>query len=160
MIGVKINVNPFGNPTSNLHVAIHTVENGLPTLNVLGSTTLNSAGSSLSELITLPQPIPIVAGVQYAIVLNYINAPPPGAEQGYWFGRGFRQDFYKGGESLALRGTDWVNGWIGQGRGTDNHFQTYVIPDSDEEIPEFPTVALPILSIIGLMFLFQRRKGK
>lgn len=27
-------------------------------------------------------------------------------------------------------------------------------------IPEFPTVALPIASVIGLMFLFQRRKGK
>ncbi|WP_406662574.1 PEF-CTERM sorting domain-containing protein [Methanolobus sp. ZRKC3] len=27
-------------------------------------------------------------------------------------------------------------------------------------IPEFPTIALPILSIIGMMFLFHRRKGK
>lgn len=31
--------------------------------------------------------------------------------------------------------------------------------DNHEQIPEFPTIALPILSIIGLMFLFQR-KGK
>jgi len=29
-----------------------------------------------------------------------------------------------------------------------------------EQIPEFPTVALPIISVIGLMFLFQRRRGK
>ena len=27
-------------------------------------------------------------------------------------------------------------------------------------IPEFPTIALPVISMIGLMFLFQRRKGK
>jgi hypothetical protein len=26
-------------------------------------------------------------------------------------------------------------------------------------IPEFPTVALPVIAVIGLMFLFQRRKG-
>lgn len=30
--------------------------------------------------------------------------------------------------------------------------------DNHEQIPEFPTVALPIISIIGLMLLFQRRK--
>ena len=28
------------------------------------------------------------------------------------------------------------------------------------DIPEFPTIALPALAVIGLMFLFQRRKGK
>lgn len=27
-------------------------------------------------------------------------------------------------------------------------------------IPEFPTVALPVIAVICLMFLFQRRKGK
>jgi hypothetical protein len=27
------------------------------------------------------------------------------------------------------------------------------------QIPEFPTVALPVIAVIGLMFLFQRRKG-
>jgi hypothetical protein len=27
-------------------------------------------------------------------------------------------------------------------------------------IPEFPTVAIPVIAVIGLMFLFQRRKGK
>lgn len=29
-----------------------------------------------------------------------------------------------------------------------------------EQIPEFPTVALPVIAVIGLMFLFQRRKGE
>ncbi len=31
---------------------------------------------------------------------------------------------------------------------------------STEEIPEFPTIALPIVAILGLTFLIQRRKGK
>jgi len=30
--------------------------------------------------------------------------------------------------------------------------------EPQEEIPEFPTVALPIAAILGLAFLFQRRK--
>ncbi|MCD4807361.1 MAG: PEF-CTERM sorting domain-containing protein [Methanococcoides sp.] len=28
------------------------------------------------------------------------------------------------------------------------------------EIPEYPTIALPVISIIGLTFLLHRRKGK
>lgn len=28
------------------------------------------------------------------------------------------------------------------------------------QIPEFPTVALPVIAVIGLLFIFQRRKGK
>lgn len=30
---------------------------------------------------------------------------------------------------------------------------------NNNEVPEFPTIALPIATIIGLLFLFQRRKG-
>lgn len=32
--------------------------------------------------------------------------------------------------------------------------------DCTNAIPEFPTVALPIIAVMGLMFMFQRRKGK
>ncbi len=124
LTGVNINVLPRSDANSNLHVAVHMVENGLPTWNVLGSTTLNSAGSPLSELITFPQPIPVVAGVQYAIVVSYVNAPPPGAGnfQGIWSGA--TGDVYKGGEMLAFDGNSWIYG----GSGYDVHFQTYVIP--------------------------------
>ncbi|MBU3966093.1 MAG: PEF-CTERM sorting domain-containing protein [Euryarchaeota archaeon] len=31
---------------------------------------------------------------------------------------------------------------------------------AENDIPEFPTMAIPVISIIGLMFLFQRRIGK
>jgi len=36
---------------------------------------------------------------------------------------------------------------------------SYKLRSECERIPEFPTVALPIVGVIGLMFLFQRRKG-
>ena len=48
---------------------------------------------------------------------------------------------------------------------TDTHLITYSLPipivnPPPEAVPEFPTIALPVLAIIGLMFLFQRKKGK
>ncbi|TFH43053.1 MAG: DUF11 domain-containing protein [ANME-2 cluster archaeon] len=36
--------------------------------------------------------------------------------------------------------------------------QTNIVPGTNGEIPEFPTIALPIAAIFGLMFLLQRRK--
>ena len=36
--------------------------------------------------------------------------------------------------------------------------QTNIVSGTNGEIPEFPTIALPIAAILGLMFLFQRRK--
>ena len=33
-----------------------------------------------------------------------------------------------------------------------------VIPPGDPSIPEFPTIALPMVAILGLAFMFQRRK--
>jgi len=35
---------------------------------------------------------------------------------------------------------------------------TVGIATNENDIPEFPTVALPVIAVIGLMFLFQRRK--
>lgn len=35
-----------------------------------------------------------------------------------------------------------------------------IIQEECTQIPEFPTTVLPIAGVIGLMFLFQRRKGK
>jgi hypothetical protein len=32
--------------------------------------------------------------------------------------------------------------------------------DPSAQVPEFPTIILPIAGVIGLMFLFQNRKGK
>ncbi|WP_342306051.1 PEF-CTERM sorting domain-containing protein [Methanolobus sp. ZRKC5] len=35
---------------------------------------------------------------------------------------------------------------------------TATIEECEQEIPEFPTVALPMMAIIGLAFFIQRRK--
>jgi hypothetical protein len=73
--------------------------------------------------------IPIVAGVQYAIVVNYEGAPPPGPGQfqGGWAGASGNQ--YPGGAAYAsfLDGISWVVEEAGL-LGADLHFQTYVNP--------------------------------
>ena len=47
---------------------------------------------------------------------------------------------------------------IGLGNWRQVH-EVRIWSDGASEIPEFPTVALPIIAVIGLMFLFQRRKN-
>ncbi|WP_135604914.1 PKD domain-containing protein [Methanococcoides sp. NM1] len=46
--------------------------------------------------------------------------------------------------------------------GTDTKFMAEHVevdsPEKTQEIPEFPTIAIPVLSILGFMFLLQRRK--
>jgi hypothetical protein len=73
-----ININLGSSPTP-LHVAIHTVVNGVPSTTVLGETTLGST-PPITQLITFPQVINYVAGVQYAIVINFEEAPPTGID--------------------------------------------------------------------------------
>ena len=47
----------------------------------------------------------------------------------------------------------WDNRWKCISDTDPSHYIGY-----DPEIPEFPTIALPIAAIIGLAFIFQRRK--
>ena len=121
LAGISIDVQSTS--TFPLHVAIRTVTNGAPSTTVLGETTLTSSSVSLSQLITFPQVIEIVAGVQYAIVVNYEGAPPPapGQAQGVWGGE--EGDQYTG----AARYFSFLDGtsWVGEGDG-DLHFRTHV----------------------------------
>lgn len=48
----------------------------------------------------------------------------------------------------------------GTGNSASIGSQVYSIIERPESVPEFPTVALPVIAVIGMMFLFQRRKGK
>jgi hypothetical protein len=84
------------------------------------------------------------------------------------------------GSSAALTNPDTVNPfftadmlgdyiitlWVIDSTGRSSNTQDTVTVScsngepGEEEIPEFPTVALPIVAVIGLMFLFQRRKCK
>jgi hypothetical protein len=108
-----------------LHVAIRTVASGLPTTTILGEVTLGSSASNLSQVIVFPHSIPQVAGVQYAIVVSYPDAPPQGSAQGVW--RGSTADGYSRGDLVASSdgGTSFY--FSGQ-NDADVHFKTYVSP--------------------------------
>jgi hypothetical protein len=105
-----------------LHVAVRTVIDGVPSTTVLGETTLRSSSAPLSLLITFPQEIHIAAGGQYAIVVNYEGAPPPGPGQSQGIWAGATGDRYAAGALYfsVLDGISWSGGEA------DVHFQTYV----------------------------------
>jgi hypothetical protein len=84
-----------------LHVAVRTVIDGVPSPTVLGETTLSPSSAPLSLLITFPQVIHIAAGVQYAIVVNYEGAPPPGPGQSQGIWAGATGDQYRGGRCIS-----------------------------------------------------------
>ena len=109
-----------------LHVAIHTVAGALPTDTVLGDVTLSSNSSALSQLIAFPQSIPQVAGVQYAIVVSYLGAPPPGPGQGQGSWGGATGDAYSGG-ALVISFNGGAS-WVVESPDFDLHFQTFINP--------------------------------
>ena len=124
-IDVVSNNSPFP-----LQVAIHTVTiNGEPSSTILSNTTLSSNSAPPSLFITFPQVINIVAGVQYAIVVNYQGAPLPGfgQSQGSWYGAS--GNYYPGGDVYgSVDGSSWFSFSAGENY-VDLHFQTYVTAD-------------------------------
>lgn len=71
------------------------------------------------------------------------------------------------GEEVNTHGTEPLDpdtdaGGISDGDEVNIHDTNPLDPNDDpiSSIPEFPTIALPVISLIGLMFLFQRRTGK
>ena len=127
-----INIDVHSTSSYPLHISISGVTNGQPNNVEFGEVTLGSSSTGLDELITFPQTIDIMVGVQYAILVNYIGGPPPGPghELGYWWG-GF-PDPYAGGSNWGFDGSGWV-----EFATVDNHFRTYVMP-----IPEPTSTAL------------------
>lgn len=126
-----------------LHVAIRGVTAGAPDSTVLGDTTLSLSGVSLNYLITFPQTIPIFAGAQYAIAVDYAGAPPPGPyqSQGTWEGAFGTTDYYPAGYMIAFNGQNWVGG------SGDLLFRTFV-----QTVPEPGTMALlAVGSVLVLM---------
>ena len=111
-----------------LHVALCEVVNGFPSPTVLGEITLPTGSAPLSLLIAFPKPVPQVAGVQYAIVVNYADAPPSGAGQGLGHWSGTTRNPYKDGELFfGPDGNIWFASSIND---HDVHFRTYVIRGS------------------------------
>jgi hypothetical protein len=124
LYGVNIDVDSVTVSPFPLHVEIRTVgPNGEPSSTILGETTLASSTAPLSLLITFPQTIEITAGVQYAIVVSFEGAPPPGPEQvqGVWLGS--YSNPYPGGALYLFDGARWFQ--LGSLE-ADGHFQTYV----------------------------------
>lgn len=126
LAGVNISVASSRPPMSfPLHVAIRTVTpSGAPSPTILGETTIASGSAPLSLLIQFPQTIPVEAGVQYAIVVNYDNAPPPtpGQALGGWAGASGGNPYPGGSFYFSYRdGLSWIHAG-----GGDLHFRTYV----------------------------------
>ena len=131
LAGVSISVETQG--TYPLHVAIRTVKSGIPTSTVLGDVILSANSPQLKDLIEFRQLIPQVAGLQYAIVVSYLDAPPPGqlaAGVGNWDGATSLTygSLYAGGDMFgSVDGVSWGPKPSGPVVG-DLFFKTYVSP--------------------------------
>nr|QNO57607.1 hypothetical protein LCMFKOLL_00003 [Methanosarcinales archaeon ANME-1 ERB7] len=74
------------------------------------------------------------------------------------------------GKPIGLPYDSWENGasgefhgpnrftWHGHNDGTDECY--YIYAWHKQEIPEFSTIAIPVASILGLLFFFNRRKHR
>lgn len=108
-----------------LHIALYTVEDvedSTPGV-LLGEVTIDDE-SPLSNLITFPHPIEQVKGKKYAIVVHYLNAPPPGG--GKWLGQWYGSQGSIGGERIVGDGTTFR--MLSRGREYTGRFRTYVRP--------------------------------
>jgi hypothetical protein len=136
LTGVSVDVFDCCNSRFALSLAIRTVgPDDVPTDLVLGETRTQSCCPPLSQIVTLPNPVRVVAGTRYAIVASYPDAPfaGSGSAQGAWLGS--NTDAYPGGRALAYYSIPPVGpGWIESGGSHDLNFRTYV-----QATPSAPT---------------------
>lgn len=121
LTGVVLDITSYtGSP---LTVAIRGTDGVQPLGAVLTFAIVPSA--TPADMILLP-PIPIVAGVKYAIVVSYDDAPPPGGGMGQGSWAGATGDTYAAGEIFLsyLDGISWGINYPDY----DLHFETYVCP--------------------------------
>jgi hypothetical protein len=132
LTGVSVDVFDCCNSRFGLNLAIRTVgPGGVPTDLVLGEARTQTCCPPLSQVVTLPVPVRVVAGTQYAIVASYPDAPftGSGSAQGAWLGS--NTDAYPGGRALSYYSIPPVGpGWIESGGNHDLNFRTYVRPTS------------------------------
>jgi len=102
------------------HIGIRAVSNGLPGAVNLAEGTATTVVSTLADRIALSAPVRQRAGQQFAIVVDYPDASPPG--HGTWSGA--TGDLYGAGTfAFSADGSNWQ-----AGSGNDVFFETFVIP--------------------------------
>jgi hypothetical protein len=149
LAGVSVDITERVGDNFPLQVQIRSVASGLPTSTILGETTTTAFG--LSDIIAFSGTIPQVAGVQYAIVVDFPGAPAPGPGQYVGIWTGTPNNLYPGGSSvLSLNGgATWApNGEVDN----DTYFTTHV-----NTVPEPPSALLLGAGLLTLGIWFRRR---
>jgi hypothetical protein len=104
-----------------LRVSIRDTVAGLPGNAILGTTTLAGAESPLTSIIQFSPPVAQLKGQQYAIVVDYPDAPPIGGGQAQGVWSGTTTNCYSGGSDLSSEdGVAWSTG------GYDLHFKVFI----------------------------------
>jgi hypothetical protein len=127
--GVALNITAV-NPTLSARIQIRAITAaGVPSNTTLGQTRANPGNLSLSTVIPFSTAIPQVAGQQYAILVDYPEAPP--FEDGIieaadW--NGATGNAYAGGTLMSSfdNGATWQSF---AADGFDVHFRTFVLPN-------------------------------
>jgi hypothetical protein len=115
--------------------------------NIEGYFTIQNIGSTVATNLEADVVCPLTKPERIHYVIGDLN---PGEISGYF---PFRNKAVQLGASECSVS-------IGPGnRGSIASQREYVIEPLPEPIPEFPTVALPTIAIVGLIFLLQRRKA-
>jgi hypothetical protein len=126
--GVAIDVTAI-DPSLVARIQIEAIAGGVPSNVVLGQARAASGDLAVTTVIPFSTAIPQVAGQQYAILVDYPEAPPfvDGIENtASW--NGSDGNLYPGGTLLSTfdNGTTWQSF---ESDGFDLHFQTFVIPN-------------------------------
>jgi hypothetical protein len=117
--GVAIAVTAAYGAKLPLRVSIRDTVAGLPGNAILGTTTLGTAESPLTSIIQFSPPVAQLKGRQYAIVVDYPDAPPLGQAQGVWSGT--TNNCYSGGSDVGSEdGVTW------SADGDELHFEVFI----------------------------------
>jgi hypothetical protein len=115
--------------TQSARIQIEAITNGVPSNVVLGTARAPKGDLALGTVIPFTTSIPQVAGQQYAILVDYPDAPPfVNGIQNTASWNGSDGNAYAAGTMFATfdNGTTWTSY---QSQGFDLHFQTYVVPN-------------------------------
>ncbi|MCG8417346.1 MAG: hypothetical protein MJE77_05310 [Proteobacteria bacterium] len=126
LIGVNIDVHSPWNSPLPLRISIRPTINGRPAAAILGEVVLDAAEAALDFYIEFPEPISIIDEQRYAIVVDYVGAPPTGGGQAQGIWRGATGNPYPRGDMFASR-ADGVT-WGYKSEEVDQRFQTHVVP--------------------------------